>query len=123
MFSGQPANPRVLLVDRLPLRNEYRVFVNPVKLGELKLENDDVIRIRSEKQELVTRIAAVNCVPYGFIQMGYALRVNLKVSLGETVQIKAAQCPDGDCVVFSPIADTIENITGTYADILFNSGI
>ena len=122
-MSFEDAN--VLVVDRLPLRNDYCAYVHPAKLGELRLKNNAIVELISEENSLICRIAAVeNCCQFGFIQISRAMRVNLGVSLGETIEIQPVRkARTAECVVFAPIADTIENITGTYADILFNSGV
>ncbi|OHT09410.1 hypothetical protein TRFO_21628 [Tritrichomonas foetus] len=119
-------DPSILIVDRLPLPDDYRVFVHPTKLGELKFKNGTFVEIRSENNKTVcAQVHAVSeSCSYGCIQIGRALRINLQCYLGQRVQIKRARdCDTAECVVLAPIEDTISNITGTYADILFRSAI
>ena len=119
-------DPSVLVVDRLPLFDDFRAFVHPSKLGELKLRNGSIVEIRStsNRSALARIFAAAENVPFGYIQLGRALRLNVDCFLGEFVQVKKAKnCDIAECVVLAPIDDTIANITGTYAEILFNSPI
>ncbi|KAH0788329.1 cell division cycle protein [Histomonas meleagridis] len=115
-----------LIIDRLPFPDAYQVYVNCYKMGELQIKNGTIIEIKSEDGETIYApcFASEEQCPYGFIQMSRVLRVNLKCKLGNIVKIKAHRhCPIANCVVFSPIEDTIQNISGTYANILFNSSI
>lgn len=140
------SDEQILIIDRLPLINDMRVIVHPLKLGELKLKNGAIVEIKSvesgnvvyapiqaasnddydesDQSNLINDLAP----RYGFIQMSRTLRTNLQCYLGQTVQIKKAKINDpAECVVLAPIDDTISVnqedstncITGTYADILF----
>ena len=107
-------DPSVLVVDRLPLFDDFRAFVHPSKLGELKLRNGSIVEIRStsNRSALARIFAAAENVPFGYIQLGRALRLNVDCFLGEFVQVKKAKnCDIAECVVLAPIDDTIAVLT------------
>ena len=115
-----------LIIDNIPIPDIYSVYTNSLQLGELKLKNGTYVEIKSTKTKdsIYAPLFANSVCEYGFIQIGRALRLNLKCRLGENVIIKQIKkCPTANCVVFSPISDTVENIEGKYSDLLLNSEI
>lgn len=117
---------KTLILDRLPLRDDYRAFLHPAKMHELKLKNGNIIQIKSPTgNSVVAPVFAVNglCL-FGYIQIGRALRMNLNCYLGQSVEVTPLpDCPIADCIVFAPISDTIQNVSGTFVEILFKSPI
>jgi len=85
--------------------------VRPETIRQLKLKNNVVVELAaSSGQSLVARIAAVPAVcSFGLIQINRAMRVNLGLSLGESLEIRPMmKCETADCVALWPISDTIE---------------
>ena len=139
----------VLIVDRLPLVNDLRVIVHPLKLGQLKLKNGSIVEIKSvdSGKTIYAPIYAATSNDYnegdisntndltprfGFIQISRCLRINLNCYLGQQVTVQKADrdmIDSAECVVIAPIEDTISlsesngdspnTISGTYSDILF----
>ena len=137
----------VLIVDRLPLVNDLRVIVHPLKLGQLKLKNGSIVEIKSvdSGKTIYAPIYAASSVEnneddinnvelaprFGFIQISRCLRINLNCYLGQQVTVSKVDrdmIDPAECVVIAPIEDTISlngpnsdtlnTISGTYSDIL-----
>lgn len=114
------------IIDNIPIPDIYSVYINRFELGELKLKNGTFVEIKSNKSKdcIYASLFANSECEYGFIQIGRVLRLNLKCSLGETVYVKQIKsCPIANCVVFSPISDTVTNIEGKYSDLILNSQV
>ena len=83
-------------------------------MSELKIFKGDAIFIKGKKRKETLVVALVdNKLEEGKIRMNKTVRKNLRVRLGDVVQIRAAgDVPNLTKLHVLPLADTIEGIAG-----------
>lgn len=83
-------------------------------MSELKIFKGDAILIKGKKRKETIVVALVdNKLEEGKIRMNKTVRKNLRVRLGDLVQIRpAGEVPNLTKIHVLPISDTIEGITG-----------
>jgi transitional endoplasmic reticulum ATPase len=83
-------------------------------MSELKLFKGDTIFIKGKKRKETVAVALIdNGLDDSKIRMNKVIRKNLRVRLGDVVQIRAAaDVPNLTKIHILPFQDTIEGITG-----------
>jgi transitional endoplasmic reticulum ATPase len=90
------------------------VQLSQSKMSELKLFKGDTIFIKGKKRKETVVVALIdNGLDDSKIRMNKVIRKNLRVRLGDVVQIRAANdVPNLTKIHILPFQDTIEGITG-----------
>ncbi|OHS98108.1 hypothetical protein TRFO_35526 [Tritrichomonas foetus] len=113
-----------VVVDRLESTTDLHVYLSPLMMNRLRLDEGDVIKIASPARKFI--IVAVSSKGFrssdNCILIGNSHRQLLECYLGESVLIEPFKhCQAAKKVIFAPISDTMNNITGNFRDIILNS--
>lgn len=90
-------------------------------MAVLSITEGSVVRIRSRaKKDIIARAyKSDSTCPISNIKMNRCFRQNLQAYLGQIVLVEPyMQCEQADSVVFAPIADTVDGISGNFADLI-----
>ncbi|OHT04145.1 hypothetical protein TRFO_06469 [Tritrichomonas foetus] len=108
-----------LIVDHSPDPSDFHAFLNTEKMAEYFLSDGDIIEIFNQSRKYLVSVIGDDSVQSNKILMNRALKVNSGFYIGSRVSIKSfTNIEVADCVVFSPILETIENIDGDFNLIL-----
>lgn len=111
--------PNRLLVEEAVNDDNSVVDLSQTKMNELQLFRGDTILLKGKKRrETVCIVLSSDTVPNEKIRMNRCIRNNLRVRLGDVVNIQP--CPDvkyGKRVHVLPIDDTVEGLTGSLFDV------
>jgi transitional endoplasmic reticulum ATPase len=109
--------PNRLMVDDVTNDDNSTIAMSPAKLAELKIYKGDPVLLKGKKRHETICIALADAkLEDGKIRMNKVVRKNLRVRLGDVVNVKA--CPDVPNLTkihILPIDDTIEGISGDLA--------
>ena len=112
-------------VDWLENDDRFDVYIHHDKMGQFMLKEGQPIKIISQtnqKSVCAKVFSAKGECPLTSIKMGFALRRNICVYLGQTVSIQPlAELKTAEIVTISCVNETIEGIDGSLIDILFAS--
>ncbi|KAF7985776.1 hypothetical protein HWV62_393 [Athelia sp. TMB] len=112
-------SPNRLLVDETSSDDSSVATLNPATMEILQLFRGDTIIVRGKKRrDTVLICISSDDVEEGRIQMNKVARNNVRVKLGDIVNVHA--CPDikyGKRIHVLPIDDTIEGLSGNLFDI------
>lgn len=108
--------PNKLTVEDAKNDDNSIVEMTQAKMDELKIFKGDTVLLKGKKRKDTVCIALVaegDDLENGKIRMNKVIRKNLRVRLGDVVQVHPCQdIPNGNRVHILPIDDTIEGITG-----------
>jgi len=106
--------PNKLIVEEALNDENSSIQLSQAKMSELKIFKGDAIFIKGKKRKETLVVALVdNKLEEGKIRMNKTVRKNLRVRLGDVVQIRAAgDVPNLTKLHVLPLADTIEGIAG-----------
>ncbi|GFU38850.1 transitional endoplasmic reticulum ATPase [Trichonephila clavipes] len=111
--------PNRLLVEEAVNDDNSVVDLSQTKMNELQLFRGDTILLKGKKRrETVCIVLSSDTVPSEKIRMNRCVRNNLRVRLGDVVNIQP--CPDvkyGKRIHVLPIDDTVEGLTGSLFDV------
>ena len=90
------------------------VQLSQAKMSELKIFKGDAIFIKGKKRKETLVVALIdNKLDEGKIRINKTIRKNLRIRLGDVVQIRAAgEVPNLTKIHILPIEDTIEGLSG-----------
>ena len=110
----QKKAPNKLIVEEALNDENSSIQLSQTKMSELKIFKGDAIFIKGKKRKETLVVALVdNKLEEGKIRMNKTVRKNLRVRLGDVVQIRAAgDVPNLTKLHVLPLADTIEGIAG-----------
>ena len=108
--------PNKLTVEDAKNDDNSIVEMTQAKMDELKIFKGDTVLLKGKKRKDTVCIALVaegDDLENGKIRMNKVIRKNLRVRLGDIIQVHPCQdIPNGNRVHILPIDDTIEGITG-----------
>ncbi|GBM92712.1 Transitional endoplasmic reticulum ATPase [Araneus ventricosus] len=111
--------PNRLIVEEAVNDDNSVVDLSQSKMNELQLFRGDTILLKGKKRrETVCIVLSSDGVPNEKIRMNRCIRNNLRVRLGDVVNIQP--CPDvkyGKRIHVLPIDDTVEGLTGSLFDV------
>jgi transitional endoplasmic reticulum ATPase len=110
----QKKAPNKLIVEEATNDDNSTIFLSNAKMNELNIFKGDPIFIKGKKRKETLCIALVDQkMEEGKIKMNKVVRKNLRIRLGDVVQIKAAgDVPNFTKIHVLPFEDTVEGITG-----------
>ena len=110
----QKKAPNKLIVEEATTDDNSTVFLSNAKMGELNIFKGDPIFIKGKKRKETLCIALVDQkMEEGKVKMNKVVRKNLRIRIGDVVQIKAAgDVPNFTKIHVLPFEDTVEGITG-----------
>lgn len=106
--------PYVTQVEEALNDENSSVQLSQAKMAELKIFKGDAIFIKGKKRKETLVVALVdNKLEEGKIRMNKTVRKNLRVRLGDVVQVRTAgEVPNLAKIHVLPLSDTIEGISG-----------
>lgn len=106
--------PNKLIVEESLNDDNSTIQISQAKMSELKIFKGDPIFIKGKKRKETVCVALIdNKLEDGKIRMNKVVRKNLRVRLGDVVQIRpAGDVPNFTKIHVLPLDDTIEGITG-----------
>ena len=111
--------PNSLLVDDAPSDDSSTIALSPAKMEELGLYDGDIVLLKGKKRK--NTIAVVNKdeeVDDHKVQMTKVIRSNVRLRLGDTVDITPfPNVKYAKAVQVLPFADTVEGLTGDLFDV------
>lgn len=109
--------PHKLIVEESTKDDNSIIMITPAKMEELKIFRGDTVLLKGKKRK-DTICLALNPedgddLEDGKIRMNKVVRRNLRVRLGDVVQVLPySDVPNGERVHILPIDDTIEGVSG-----------
>ena len=113
-----------VVVDRHSSVFDFHVLLSDSTMTRLHVDENDVIKITSPARKFI--IAAVSSKGFSSsensICISHKYRMLLECYMGETVAIEPFRCCQvAKKVVFAPISDTVNNISGNFLEIITGS--
>lgn len=105
----QKKAPNKLIVEEATKDDNSTVFLSNAKMNELNIFKGDTIFIKGKKRkETICIVLADQTMEDGKIRMNKVVRKNLRIRLGDVVQIKAAgDVPNFTKIHVLPFEDTV----------------
>ena len=106
--------PNKLIFEEATTDDNSTVFLSNAKMNELNIFKGDPIFIKGKKRKETLCIALVDQkMEEGKIKMNKVVRKNLRIRIGDIVQVKpAGDVPNFTKIHILPFDDTVEGITG-----------